>query len=100
MAEAWRILKPDGVLVIGTPNPRHILELMKRNNIILKEDVSHVDYKTMPVLVKSLRTHGFNIDRAYYYHSHLPVLSIAERLGMRFIPVLRRRICIKASKRV
>lgn len=98
VAEAWRILKPDGVLVIGTPNPRHILELMKRNNIILKEDVSHVDYKTLSVLVESLGSFGFRIDRAYYYESHLPVLSLVERLCMRFVPVLRRRICIKASK--
>lgn len=99
LEETRRILRPRGILVIGTPNPGHILELMKRHNVVLKEDVSHVDYKTLPRLTRSLEEHGFSIERAYYYHSHLPVLSALERLTQSFVPVMRRRICIKAVSR-
>ena len=96
--EANRILVPGGKLVIGTPNPAHLLELMKRNNFILKEDVSHVDYKTTPRIVDELSSSGFEIDRAYYYPSHIPFLSTIERLTQSFIPIMRRRICIRAVK--
>jgi 2-polyprenyl-3-methyl-5-hydroxy-6-metoxy-1,4-benzoquinol methylase len=96
--ESHRVLCRGGKLVIGTPNPGHVLELMKRNNIIVKEDVSHVDYKTMPSLQQSLSAAGFDIEAAFYYPSHLPILSQIERLTMRFLPLMRRRLCIRARK--
>lgn len=97
--EARRILRSEGILVIGTPNPQHFLELLKRNNIILKEDVTHVDYKTMSGLTQTLTGNGFDVLNASYYQSHLPVVSWIERAFMHVMPPLRRRICIRARKR-
>ena len=37
---------------------------------------------------------GFEIERAYFAESHLPVLKLVERLGQRWVPRLRRRIAV------
>jgi len=94
-----RILRPGGKLVIWTPHRGHILEKMKNNNIILKRDQSHVDYKSMNFLVEELRNRDFTILMNYYTESHLPIWNIVEKIGLKFIPLLRRRIAVLAEKR-
>jgi cyclopropane fatty-acyl-phospholipid synthase-like methyltransferase len=98
MDECRRVLKPGGRLVIWTPHRGHILEVLKNNNIVLKPDKSHVDYKSMRTLVEALNKRGFTIEKRYYAESHLPVLRSMERLLMGWIPLLRRRIAILARK--
>ena len=98
--EVHRILKNNGKLIIYTPNPYHFTELLKRHNILLKRDVTHVDYKTMPGLRKSLSERGFHVEKSYYIESHLPVLNVIERLSMKFVPFFRRRIAILAIKKI
>jgi len=98
--ECKRILKPGGKLSIWTPNRGHILEIMKNNNIILKPDIAHVDYKTMRGLIASLKKRGFIIKKSYYAESHLPVLRVIERLLLKIIPIFRRRIVILTEKHV
>jgi hypothetical protein len=41
---------------------------------------------------------GFEIERAYYAESHLPLLSLAERALQGFVPFLRRRIAVLGRK--
>lgn len=96
--ECRRLLKHGGRLVIWTPHRGHFIEHLKNNNIILEKDVSHVDYKSMDVLVKTLKKNGFKILRADYFESHLPVLKHVERLLLPFISLFRRRIAILAKK--
>ncbi len=96
--EARRVLSDRGRLVLGTPNPHHVFELLKRNNILMKEDASHVDYKTLPRITKTLEQNGFEIERAYYYHSHVKGFAALEKLTSGFIPIMRRRICVLARK--
>ena len=72
---------------------------MKNNNIILKRDQSHVDYKSMNFLVEELRNRDFTILMNYYTESHLPIWNIVEKIGLKFIPLLRRRIAVLAEKR-
>lgn len=98
IAESHRLLTRGGRIVIWTPNRGHFLEHLKNNNIILEKDVSHVDYKSMEVLVKTLKKQGFRVLKASYFESHLPVLRFVERLLLPFIPLFRRRIGVLAQK--
>lgn len=99
LAEAHRLLKRGGRLVVWTPHRGHFLEILKNNRILLKRDVTHVDYKSMERLRDGLREHGFAIQKAYYTESHLPFLRTIERSLMTTLPILRRRIAILAQKR-
>ena len=96
--EALRVLKPGGRLAVWTPCRTHILEVLKNNNVVLKRDVSHVDYKSMPRMKQILTDAGFEIERAYFAESHLPGLVVAERLLQKWVPLLRRRVAVLAVK--
>ena len=97
-SEAYRVLRRGGRMAVWTPCRSHILEVLRNNDIILKRDISHVDYKSMPRMREILGRAGFEIARSYFAESHLPGLSLAERLGQRWIPLLRRRIAVLALK--
>ena len=97
-AEALRVLKPGGRFAVWVPCRSHVLEVLKNNDILLKRDVSHVDYKSMARMKRILTRSGFEIERAYFAESHLPILNVVERLGQRWIPLLRRRIAVLATK--
>jgi len=96
--ECRRLLKKGGKLVIWTPHRGHILEILKNNNIILKKDVSHVDYKSMNLILETLCTKQFSIKKKYYVESHIPLLCYIEKRLLYLIPLLRRRIAILAEK--
>lgn len=96
--EAYRILKPGGRFVTWTPHRGHILEVLKNRDLILRRDVTHVDYKSMRAMKELLTGAGFQIEKAYYAESHLPVLRTIERLTQRFVPLLRRRIAVLGHK--
>ena len=96
--EAFRLLKPGGRFSTWTPHRGHFLEALKNRNILLERDVSHVDYKSMERMRALLSHQGFEIERAYYAESHLPVLNLVERLLQGFVPFLRRRIAVLGRK--
>ena len=98
VAEAFRLLLPGGRFSVWTPHRGHVLEILKNHDMLLKRDVSHVDYKSMDRLTSMMRDAGFDIERAYYAESHLPGLRVAERLLQRFVPLLRRRIAVLGRK--
>jgi 2-polyprenyl-3-methyl-5-hydroxy-6-metoxy-1,4-benzoquinol methylase len=95
--EALRLLRPGGGLVIWTPNPGHLLERLRAWRI-LRPDPTHVDYKTLGRVVAELQEAGFEVERAVHRESHLPVLSTVERLLMSLVPILRRRVGVRARK--
>ncbi len=96
--ECKRLLKNGGKLIIWTPYKGHFLEILKTNNIILKKDVSHVDYKPMGYILKTLEKRNFKILKHYYCESHIPIINLAERLLMPALPIMRRRIAVLAEK--
>ena len=98
IAETFRLLKRGGRLSVWTPHRGHILEILKARGLILKRDVSHVDYKSMERLKHMLTKAGFLVEKAYYTESHLPGLRSVERALLSRIPMLRRRIAVLARK--
>jgi len=96
--EAFRVLAPGGRFSTWTPNRGHILEVLKNRDIILKRDISHVDYKSMEEMERLLTAAGFEIEKAYYAESHIPGLRVAEGLLQTVVPLLRRRIAVLGRK--
>jgi hypothetical protein len=72
--------------------------VLKNRDIVLKRDISHVDYKSMETMKTLLTDAGFEIEKAYYAESHIPGLRIAERVLQPIVPLLRRRIAVLGRK--
>jgi ubiquinone/menaquinone biosynthesis C-methylase UbiE len=98
VTEAFRVLKKGGRLSLWTPHRGHFLEMLKARSIILRRDVSHVDYKSMDRLKTLVGGAGFVVERAYYAESHVVGLRSIERALQGWVPVLRRRIALLARK--
>jgi len=98
VVEAFRVLKPGGRLSLWTPHRGHFLEMLKARNILLRRDVSHVDYKSLERLERLVVGAGFEVERAYYVESHIGGLRSVERALQRWIPILRRRIALLARR--
>jgi cyclopropane fatty-acyl-phospholipid synthase-like methyltransferase len=96
--EALRLLAPGGRFATWTPHRGHVLEVLKNRNIILRRDVTHVDYKSMADMRRLLSDAGFTIEGAYYTESHVPGLRIVERILGPVAPFLRRRIAVLGRK--
>lgn len=99
--ECFRILKSNGKLIIYTPNKTHIFELLKKNNIILKKDKTHINLMGMKEINEILKNNNFTIEKAYFKSSHIPIFNFIEKI-LSYIPFLgiyfKRRICILAKK--
>lgn len=94
-AEALRLLRPRGRLVIWTPSPTHFLERLRRGGV-LRADPTHIDYKTLERVVGDLEDAGFDVVLSGWRPSHLPGLRVLERVAHRWVPFLRRRVTVVA----
>ena len=97
-AEAFRVVKRGGRLSLWTPHRGHSLEMLKARNILIRRDVSHVDYKSMDRLKTMVAREGFVLEKAYYAESHVGGLRSIERAFQEWVPMLRRRIALLARK--
>lgn len=98
LREAWRCLKPEGTLVLYTPDRQHVFERL-RDRGVMKQDPSHIGVRSAAELAEAAENAGFTVARAVWLPSHLPLLSLAERTLARWVPLLRRRIGLVATRR-
>lgn len=97
LREAARILRPEGQLVLYTPEQRHLFERLRSRRLLLAPDPSHVAVRTAASLTQQVSKAGLKVKRIRYLPSHLPVWNLLERGFQRWIPLLRRRIGIMAT---
>ena len=98
LAEAHRVLVPDGTLSIYTPNPHHLIERLKERNIVLAQNPTHVGLRDQAALARELEAAGFAVERAEWRASFYPVLSLVERFGGESLDALRYRLCLRGRK--
>ncbi|MFI5378609.1 MAG: class I SAM-dependent methyltransferase [Tepidisphaerales bacterium] len=82
--EARRLIKPGGLYLIYTPNPRHWLEVLKKYHIV-KPDPSHTGLRTAPVIMDALKKEGWEIARYLRPPSMMPVVQWCEK-AWSFLP--------------
>jgi SAM-dependent methyltransferase len=99
LAEARRVLVPQGTLSIHTPNPSHVVERLKARNLVLQQNPTHIGLRTGRELRAELERAGFAIDLDLRRPGFFPVLRTFERaLGGR-VELLGYRICLRGRAR-
>jgi SAM-dependent methyltransferase len=97
LAETRRVLRPNGTLSIYTPNPRHLIERLKARNILLAQNPTHIGLRDASELTGMLEAASFLVDRDEWRPSFFPALRTLERLLGPHLPLLRYRLCIRAT---
>ena len=96
LGECRRVLVPGGTLSIYTPNPQHLIERLKKRELLLAQNVTHIGLRTAPELRAALEASGFRVDIDAWRPSFIPVFRQVERIGGRLTPFFRYRLCIRA----
>lgn len=98
LAEAHRVLRPEGTLSLYTPNPLHLIERLKAREILIAQNPTHIGLRTADEFAEALRSAGFVIDRDTWRASFFPVLGPVERTAGRWTELLRYRLCLRGRK--
>ncbi|MEX0890658.1 MAG: class I SAM-dependent methyltransferase [Gemmatimonadota bacterium] len=98
LAEARRVLRPGGQLVLYTPDRSHLLERLRAAGVLRDGDPSHIGMRSAAELAAAVAAAGFTVARVAHLPSHLPGLSLAERALGRWVPLLRRRAGLVAVR--
>lgn len=92
-AEAHRVLVPGGTLSIHTPNPRHLIERLKKRNLLLAQNPTHIGLRTSNELKGELGRAGFIVELELKRPSFYPVLRTVDGV---FGPTYR--ICLRSVR--
>lgn len=101
LAEAWRVLRPGGRLVIYTPSASHYVERMKAANFILRQLPGHIAVRRGEAYQRMLDELPWARINLEYLPSSYPLFGLADRLLARMPllgPWFRFRILILAEK--
>lgn len=96
LEECRRMLVPGGTLSIHTPNPGHVIERLKRRNLILAQNPTHIGLRTSGELRRDLEDAGLVVEVDVKRPGFFPVLRTFERLAHGRIDLLGYRICMRS----
>lgn len=88
-ASARAVLKPEGRLIIHTPNAAYYLERMKAHNFILKQFESHIAVRNFAQHLPLLEACNFSRIQTQYLPHYNRALRILDTILMR-VPLLNR----------
>lgn len=92
-AESHRVLVPGGTLSIHTLNPRHLIERLKKHNLLLAQNPTHIGLRTSRELKGELERAGFTVELELKRPSFYPGLRTVDRLvGPTY------RICLRSVR--
>ena len=98
LAEARRVLVPGGTVSLYTPNPAHVIERLKRRDLILAQNPTHIGLRKEDELGDALRASGFEVERSGWRTSFVPGLRVLEELGGPHLESLRYRLCLRGRR--
>jgi SAM-dependent methyltransferase len=94
--ECRSALTESGRLVIYSPCKSHFIEVMKRKNLILRENHTHIGMRDEGEYLSIISKYFSQIE-IDYEPMHIPIYEHFEKLLGVFIPAFRRRIIIVAK---
>lgn len=98
LREAGRVLRRDGILVLYTPDRRHIFERLRERRGLLAPDPSHIGLRSPSELEAAVAAADLRVERVESLPSHLPLWNLLERGLQRWVPWLRRRVGLRARR--
>ena len=98
LAEARRVLVPGGTLSLYTPNRAHLIERLKRRNLILGENPTHIGLRVARELEAAFRKAGFAVEVSSWRPSFIRGLRAVERTAGGRLESLRYRLCLRGRR--
>jgi SAM-dependent methyltransferase len=98
LGETRRVLRTGGTLSIYTPNPRHPIERMKKRDLILAQNPTHIGLRDLNTLTRMLSESCFSVDRIDWRPSFFRGLRMLERAGGDRIDSLRYRLLLRGRR--
>lgn len=98
LAEARRVLVPGGTFSLYTPNRTHPIERLKRRNLILAENPTHVALRSAGELEVALKRAGFDVEISTWRPSFIRGLRAVERAAGDGVESLRYRLCLRGRR--
>jgi SAM-dependent methyltransferase len=95
LVECRRVLAPAGTLTIYTPNPRHLIERLKKRDLILAENPTHIGLRPAGDIAAALERAGFTVERNEWRPSFFRGLRSVERLLGPRLELFRYRLCLR-----
>jgi len=96
LAECRRVLVPGGTLSLYTPNPSHLIERLKKRNLVLAQNPTHIGLRTSRQIAAELADGGYVVERNEWRRSFFRGLRSVERVAGRRLDLFRYRLCIRA----